>query len=72
MKSDKSICINHPIPSCVKNNHAENRIKDSLFPYAGDKTSEAECCSCHCLPVPLLEGPIKIEKGWSLCFFRYQ
>lgn len=32
------------------------------------QASEAGCCSCHSLPVSLLEGPIKIEKGWSLCF----
>lgn len=56
-------------PFSVKNTHAENRIKDSLFPYAQDKTqaSEAEYCSCHPLPGSPLEGPIKIEKGWSLC-----
>lgn len=68
----KSISINCPIPSCVKNNHTENRIKDSFFPYAEDKASEAECCSCHSLPVSLLEGPIKIEKNLELLFFGYQ
>lgn len=70
MKSDKDevYLYQPPHPFLLKNNPARNRIKNSLFPYAEDKTSEAECCSCHCLPVPLLEGPIKIEKGWSLCF----
>lgn len=32
------------------------------------QASEASFCSCRSLPVSLLEGPIKIEKGWSWCF----
>lgn len=57
-------------PFSVKNNHAENRIKGSLFLNAEDKAqaSEAECYSCHPLPVSLLEGPIKIEKD-GVCVY---
>lgn len=65
----KSICIKCPIPSCVKNSHAVKRIKDSVSKCKRQSIKHLKLgvVAATFLPVSLLEGPIKIEKGCSLC-----